>query len=120
MMVWRNIGMMYNHLYIAQKNKIPQKYRERGHYSWIMNNYIQLFEFCKQQNYKKVLDFGCGVGMAQTVYEKGGYDKNFELRLADFVEDWNGEKEMFDTLRNGLGIDYYNFTDIRKKRVYFC
>lgn len=104
-------------VYLSQRMDVPKKYRDLGHFRWIHKNYITLFEFCKQQNYKRVLDFGCGIGMSQVVYDYGDYP--FELRLGDMDTDWNGEKATFDAFRDNYSIHYSKFTDICKPNFTF-
>jgi SAM-dependent methyltransferase len=88
-----------------------KKYKTKAMFEWVIAEYYHCFSFCEKQGYKNVLDFGCGIGLSQYVYDLKPW--SFNLELADLETSWKGaEKEIFNRVMDLLGINYLRITDI--------
>lgn len=87
------------------------KYTSRAAFEFLIAEYYHCFKYIEYAGYKKVLDFGCGVGMSQMVHDM--FDWNFEIELCDLHTSWSeDEKDTFDLVRSQCGIDPLMVTDI--------
>lgn len=101
----------------AELEPISPKYDFKG-IEFVMNEYYYLFNFIKQRGYKRVLDFGCGIGMGKIVHDL--YDFPFELESCDLNVSWNeNEKEAFDKSCDLFGIDILRVTDVTSEDFKF-
>lgn len=81
-------------------------------YHKILNDMIQ------QNPNAHILDFGCGIGMSQLVWEHClAPSPSQSLHVSDWCISWvKGEKDVFDEFRDTLGIDWLRTTSIIPNR----
>lgn len=86
---------------------------EPGSYEFLITEYYHCFKYIEHAGYKRVLDFGCGTGMSQIVYDM--YKWDFELTLCDLDVSWaTNEKFIFDHVHDLYGIDILRVNNILK------
>ena len=84
----------------------------------IMSFYHQLFDIAESRGHKHVLDFGCGFGMSQRVYDLSKW--SFKLTLGDTDNSWfNNEKNYFDYVLEKHNISILRFGNILSEEFKF-
>lgn len=97
---------------VYEKLKKPtDKYPEVQSIKEIMEFYSSVFEVIEKRGHKNVLDFGCGLGMSQLVYNLKKW--NFKLTLGDSNVSWyKNEMKLFNHTLKRLKISPLRFTDV--------
>lgn len=103
---------------VTQSNMPMWKYPTWKSILEIMSFYHQLFDIAESRGHKHILDFGCGFGMSQRVYDLSKW--SFKLSLGDRDDSWF-QKEMtsFDYVLEKHNISILRFNDVLSKNFYF-